>query len=93
MRLSPMPTTAAARREAACGVYAGLCSSTMGREPLGKYRPAPSVAMTSGQLCGDLMRRRRLACGLTKAERAERTNLSIRGLSGLERGGNNVHLC
>ena len=42
----------------------------------------------SGQLFGDILRQLRLACGFTQAELAEHANLSIRGLSDLERGVN-----
>ena len=40
----------------------------------------------TGQLFGDTLRQLRRAAGLTQAELAERANLSIRGLSDLERG-------
>jgi predicted ATPase/class 3 adenylate cyclase len=40
----------------------------------------------SGQLFGDILRQLRHAADLTQAELAERANLSIRGLSDLERG-------
>ena len=40
----------------------------------------------SGEVFGDLLRQRRVEAGLTQEELAERAGLSVRGISGLERG-------
>jgi transcriptional regulator with XRE-family HTH domain len=44
------------------------------------------MATDSWQRFGDLLRRSRLAAGLTQEELAARAGLSVRGLSDLERG-------
>lgn len=49
----------------------------------GEYQ---DMALVSPQSFGDLLRRYRLAAGLTQEELAARTGLSARGLSDLERG-------
>jgi transcriptional regulator with XRE-family HTH domain len=53
---------------------------------VGKTNPSPNTSGTSGQLFGDVLRQARRASSLTQAELGERANLSIRGLSDLERG-------
>src|SRR6266852_209521 len=45
-----------------------------------------NMATVSSQSFGDLLRRYRLAAGLTQEELAEEAGLSVRGLSDLERG-------
>lgn len=49
-----------------------------------------NLPVASDQTFGDVLRTLRRASGLTQAELAERTNLSTRGLSDLERGINHA---
>src|SRR4051794_34432492 len=49
-------------------------------------RSGPMVSVDAALSFGDLLRRYRLAAGLTQEELAERASLSVRGLSDLERG-------
>src|SRR5262245_19803229 len=54
--------------------------------PEGSAAMAGSGSGASPQPFGDLLRRSRLAAGLTQAELAERAGLSVRGINDLERG-------
>src|SRR5689334_896316 len=49
-------------------------------------RSGPMPSVDAALSFGDLLRRYRLAAGLTQEELAERAGLSVRGLSDLERG-------
>jgi predicted ATPase/transcriptional regulator with XRE-family HTH domain len=53
---------------------------------LGNTNQLPESSRSSDEIFGDALRTLRRAAGMTQAELAERANLSLRGLSDLERG-------
>src|SRR5260370_6603575 len=65
-----------------------LLPLTCEEQARGKVRRGdnPDMTTVSSQSFGDLLRRYRLAAGLTQEELAEQAGLSVRGLSDLERG-------
>ncbi len=71
-----------------------MCPGTLPGPPLQEEQTqrrrhrkgTPDMATLSSQSFGDLLRRHRLAAGLTQEELAGRAGLSVRGLSDLERG-------
>src|SRR5215467_14996273 len=67
--------------------YVAWLSSSGGQTQRGGHRRGnPEMTTLSSQSFGDLLRRHRLAAGLTQEELAARAGLSVRGLSDLERG-------
>ena len=99
-QLAPEPRGAATRDHAdgarrRCtqpAAFGGIvCAGRMDalRQPVGPVAPVPAAAPVDGpapQTFGALLRRHRLAAGLSQAALAERAGLSLRGVSDLERG-------